>query len=132
MRTVRGTQERLYSNERKRGRALVITKEMTGQLKTIGKQKGYTEKSRKQSTAPNLDCWEGRGIWGSRSHNHKVSRAALAPTGWSPGHGISPQFLQAVNQWEIWYDSESSCVTCVTGQHLRRNPFCYSLYLRKL
>jgi hypothetical protein len=50
----RVTKYRLYPRDRKTGTGSGITKEVTQQPKSMGKQKGgYTEKSRKQTAAPN-------------------------------------------------------------------------------
>jgi hypothetical protein len=57
--------DRLYSKERKR--ASRINKEVTGQLKRMKKQKGNTEKSRKQQFEPWLPREER-----AESYNHKV------------------------------------------------------------
>jgi hypothetical protein len=62
---VRGTKERLYSKDKKRGRAGETTKEVTRLLKSMEKQKSNPEKSRKQSTAP-------APTWRRGSQNHTI------------------------------------------------------------
>jgi hypothetical protein len=53
MRRVRARKDRFYSKERKKGRALEITKEAIGQLKRH-REKDHSEKSRKQPEVPTL------------------------------------------------------------------------------
>jgi hypothetical protein len=71
------TKERLYSDERKRGRALGISKEVVGQQKSMERQK--QQRKAENSSKPCL--WIPRRRRRSQRYNHKVRQMALV-TDW--------------------------------------------------
>jgi hypothetical protein len=75
-----GVTKRLYPQDRKRGRALQVPKEVTGQ--PTEKQKGSAEKCREYSTVPTSAPTGSFHSTGSQSYYHKVSQETLVTTDW--------------------------------------------------
>jgi hypothetical protein len=75
MEGVRETKDRLYSEDKKTGKASGVMKDVTGQLKSLEEQTSYAEKSWKQSEAPSWLWGESVcvGVGGREPMPHKVS-----------------------------------------------------------
>jgi hypothetical protein len=70
-----GKKERLYSEDKRRSKALAITKEVIGQLKSTVKEKGNREGGSLQ-LQPQVGGGEGRK--GSQRHKDRISQMFLA------------------------------------------------------